>query len=85
MSGLDNPVDIEVGKLQVSELLERLREEGRPMQLTDRGNAVALLIPLSRRRRGPLPPPDPRMAAKFNVDPLQLTTEEDWKSTFGEQ
>jgi antitoxin (DNA-binding transcriptional repressor) of toxin-antitoxin stability system len=78
-------ITVDVGEIGLAELVEKVRQTGRPVRISCGGEPVAEVAPLaadangvdvSQRRK--LPPVDPKLRVRFLVEPEQWSTEEDW-------
>lgn len=78
MDDLGEPLIVEASDASLPELLKRLREDGRTVQIVERGTPIAELSPLPHKRH--LPPVDPRLKATFapGYDPTAPLDESDW-------
>jgi antitoxin (DNA-binding transcriptional repressor) of toxin-antitoxin stability system len=68
-------IDLEEAGADVAHLVRLMQEKNQPLQVCSKGEPVAELSPIRRRR--PLGS-DPLLKATFVGDPVRLTTEEDW-------
>jgi antitoxin (DNA-binding transcriptional repressor) of toxin-antitoxin stability system len=66
-------ITVDVEEMGLRELVEKVRQTGRPVRVCSGGKAVADVSPVILSRFGP---PDPRLKAEMLIPGHELTTEE---------
>jgi antitoxin (DNA-binding transcriptional repressor) of toxin-antitoxin stability system len=69
-------ITVDVGEMGLAELVEKVRQTGRPVRVCAGGKAVVDVSPVQEPQG--LPPMDPRLKVQMLVPGHELTTEEDW-------